>query len=709
MIQVIQAPLENSLLLDGNNTLIKVKSDRGAGYYFRTKIYIDNVLFDEQGWSRIDDEVATKDLLNLYRAYFKPIFLTGIFNGITEQTHLIRKVKIEVSEYKLEDDSLEETVTLPEYFIMYSNKPFSFDDSVSYRLLEENSEVSMMPINGKISIPFYNKGEVDNVTVKIQKQDMTIVDSYTTAPHTDKKVFLFNYDLAAASLSENDLYLKVIFEKAGVKSEKLIKLYHLPSHQVRQLSILSLFGFYKNIYVAGELEAENSYKYEDYTDAQGQDVMYEVNSETEFSLNTGNLLSNEKDIVHQICTSLDIRFFFEENFLKVISKTAKNLFFRSKKHLYNTELKLKSKAKPWIDNLLEVNLSIMNSFEISVTENVLTPIDKAFILSHFSGGTPVKIRFKELGQGELKIVTTTGDVVMVENDEYVLADVLGFSYNSGDIPLASGSVHTSVKISINDGFWSNFGTMGITIIEEEAVPPLETPQVNYNDIQILRDSSGNGTHTIVAGFFQNYIFHFTDPDHPYTVLWEIVGTPTGVTLVNETTAYPTINTTSASPDSFQIKVTATCENGFDDQIVNVNQFDETIKLERTYFSKYFTSGGGWLSGTQIVDSAYKIINGVPGTTIDIVYSANWVFGNPNYVIGVDYGLSSQFLLPYHGGYSVTKTFNSSGEIIIPIVKLYSHTGLILNTYWDNVSATIHISNNASGMIDIANSQFSLRS
>lgn len=706
MIQVIQAPLENSLLLDGNNTLIKVKSDRGAGYYFRTKIYIDNVLFDEQGWSRIDDEVATKDLLNLYRAYFNPIFLTGIFNGITEQAHLKRKVKIEVSEYNLTDDSLEETVTLPEYFIMYSNRPYAFDDSVSFRLLEENAEVSLMPRNGKIAIPFYNKGEVDNVTVKIQKQDMSIIETYTTAPHTDKKVFLFTYDLESASLSENDLYLKVVFEKGEVKSEKLIKLYHLPSHQVRQLSILSLFGFYKNVYVAGELEAENSYKYEDYTDAQGQDVMYEVNTETEFSLHTGNLLTNEKDITNQICTSLDIRFFFEDNFLKVISRTAKNLYFRSKKHLYNTELKLKSKAKPWIDNLLEVNLSIMNSFKITVTENVTTPIEKAFILSHFSGGTPTKIKFKELGQGELKIITASGDMVMVENDEYVLADVLGFSYNSGDIPLGSGSIETLVKISIFDGFWSNFGEMGITIIEEDAVPPLETPQPYYNNIQILRNSSGIGTHTIAAAFFQNYIAHFPDPTHPYTILWEIVGSVTGVTLVNETTAYPTINTTAASPNSFQIKVTATCENGSGEQIVNIDQFSQAIKLQRTYFSAYFLQGGGWLSGTQIVDSAYKIINGTPGTTIDVTYSANWVFANPNYTIGIDYGLPSQVLFPYHGAYTVPLTFNSAGEIIIPIVKVYGFTQLDVS-FWNNVSANISISNNSSGMIDPDDQQFSL--
>jgi len=51
MISVINFPPENRYLLDGNNTPITVTSDNVNGY-FRAKIYIDDVLFDEQGWSR---------------------------------------------------------------------------------------------------------------------------------------------------------------------------------------------------------------------------------------------------------------------------------------------------------------------------------------------------------------------------------------------------------------------------------------------------------------------------------------------------------------------------------------------------------------------------------------------------------------------------------------------------------------------------------
>src|SRR5690554_3944409 len=124
MIQIIQSPFQDSVLLDGNNTRIIVSSDRGADYYFRAKIYINGELHDEQGWSKIDDNIARKDLMNLYHSYFTPEFHDEIFNGITEQVHLIRKVKIEISEYKILNDELMETITLPEFSIIYSDKPF---------------------------------------------------------------------------------------------------------------------------------------------------------------------------------------------------------------------------------------------------------------------------------------------------------------------------------------------------------------------------------------------------------------------------------------------------------------------------------------------------------------------------------------------------------------------------------------------------------
>ena len=65
MIQIINTPAENRVLLDANNTEISIQSTNGAGFYFRALIYVDDLLFDEQGWSREDAYTAKKDLVKL--------------------------------------------------------------------------------------------------------------------------------------------------------------------------------------------------------------------------------------------------------------------------------------------------------------------------------------------------------------------------------------------------------------------------------------------------------------------------------------------------------------------------------------------------------------------------------------------------------------------------------------------------------------------
>ena len=67
MIQAIQTPFPGNVLLDGNNTTIVVQSSNsGTAFYFRAEIYIDNVLFDTQSWSRKDNFIAEKNLRYLY-------------------------------------------------------------------------------------------------------------------------------------------------------------------------------------------------------------------------------------------------------------------------------------------------------------------------------------------------------------------------------------------------------------------------------------------------------------------------------------------------------------------------------------------------------------------------------------------------------------------------------------------------------------------
>lgn len=698
MIQIIQSPFQDSVLLDGNNTRIIVSSDRGADYYFRAKIYINGELHDEQGWSKIDDNIARKDLMNLYHSYFTPEFHDEIFNGITEQVHLIRKVKIEISEYKILNDELMETITLPEFSIIYSDKPFHFDHNQTFVILSEYQSVLNMPNQGKIVIPFYNIGENDNVIIDVIKQDGTITNTYTMPQYEGKKIFLFTFNLANITLTNLDRFLKVRFRKGTLVFEQLIKLFYLPNFQnINEIAFRTLFGFYQFSYFDGELELENSYNSNQYQNEQGQEITAEVTTTGSFTISSGQLLQNENPIIDQICSSLDVKLKYDNKWLDVSGKTQKNLITRSKKHIYTTDLKFSRKKDGWIDNLLAVDIPIMNNFSITVDELVLTPIAKNFVLSHYTGTNHQKIKFKNLGSGLLSLDTASGSIPVVEDEEYDLTDILGFSYISDDLIIIDDSTTTTFEIAVkNDTIWSNYGIMTVIIMKVEE-PPEHYPIPIYSDIQILRNSSGIGTHTIVAEWFNNYITH-SDNSHSYTVAWTLVGAVPGVTLVNADTAYPTINTTSASPDNFQIQVAATCVGGTGTLILNVKQFSESIKLVKIYDQTGGSTNETW-SSPLYRDVIGKITGGTPGETIKIIYAANWHLISNNYVVIVDYGLTSQYSFPYSGAYSVVKTFNSMGEVVIPTVRIQGGFG---NFSGHNINFSMTITEASAGMIDPEN-------
>lgn len=344
MIQVQNFPTQNSVLLDGNKTEITVTSSNGVGFYFRAKIYINDAFFDEQGWSRKDNFTAVKDLLYLYKAYFTPQFLGSFTNGLVEKTDLKRKVSIVIEERKILDDSLEATVILPDFYILYNIKSAQFDGSDKVALLGLSAPVMRLPKNGKILIPFYANASNETVKVTIKDDKNNTVNSQLVASFSGKKVFQYTLDLNSVTLASKILFLSAKIEVGSTLLEKTYTIIQLPSYDVKEIVFQNNFGFYIPVYFDGDFEDVLGYKVNSYEQLDNSMAVFAVDEDETYTINTGALNIQEKNIVQEVATSIDCFFMNNGSYLNVIPAIKKATNLKSRLNNYGQDLQFTIKS-----------------------------------------------------------------------------------------------------------------------------------------------------------------------------------------------------------------------------------------------------------------------------------------------------------------------------------------------------------------------------
>jgi len=356
MIQVINFPPENRYLLDGNNTQITVTSDNATGY-FRAKIYIDDVLFDEQGWSRKDDFTATKDLLYLYNAYFKPYFLGTFTTGLLEQLDFKKKVSIIIEELDIDTDAVLESVTLPDFYLMYNVKSELFNDSDKLYIFGLKSEHTNMKKDGNIVIPFYANAETEDVKVTIYDDLDNILHTQTIEDVAGKKVYIYTLKLSEVTVISSVLYLRAKIEVGTTITEKFYNVLRLPNYEVKEVVFQNNFGYYIPAYFDGDFEDVSGLKVQSYERYDTSTAVYAVEEDGTYTINTGGLSIREKEIVKEVANSIDCYFNNNGNYVRVNTATKKATNLKSRLNIYSEDLVFTFKAGLPFSNL-NVNGSI---------------------------------------------------------------------------------------------------------------------------------------------------------------------------------------------------------------------------------------------------------------------------------------------------------------------------------------------------------------
>jgi hypothetical protein len=384
MIQVINFPTANTYLLDGNSTPITVTSNNANGY-FRAKINIDDAPFDEQGWSRKDDFTATKDLLYLLNAYFRPYFLGQFTTGLLEQTNFKKKTSIIIEERNINTDAILGNVTLPDFYLLYNVKSAVFNDLDKLYIFGLKSSQINMKSDGVIVIPFYVNANSENVKVTIYDDLDNIIHFQGVNNVTGKKVYIYTLKLSETPLVSSILYLKAKITVGTTKFEKIYTILRLPSYEVKEVVYQNNFGFYIPAYFDGDFEDTSGYKVESYERNDTSTAVYAVKENGSYTINTGNLSIMHKDIVNEIANSIDCYFNNDGKYLRVNTETKKSTNLKSRLNNYAQDLVFSfSAGLPFLN--LNINGS-MNGQEFLIP--ILTAVAINFIQEEENGGVPI--------------------------------------------------------------------------------------------------------------------------------------------------------------------------------------------------------------------------------------------------------------------------------------------------------------------------------
>lgn len=375
MITVVNFPPENRVLLDGNNTPITVTSTNGFGFYFRASIFIDDQLFDEQGWSRKDNFTATKDLMYLFNAYFKPFFIADFETGLFLQQNFKKKVKIVISERLILDDSEVVSITLPEFFIMYNVKSTVFNDTNKIQLFGLNAERYRMKRNGIIVIPFYANAENETVSVTVYDDLDNILHTQEVQNLSGKNVFVYNLKLSEITVLSTSLFLKVVINVGIFSLKKIYNLINLPNYDVQEIVYQNNFGFYIPAYFDGDFEDASNLKPQSYERYDKSNSVYAVDEDGVYTINTGSLTILEKEVIKEIGNSIDCYYNKSGKYLQVNTALKKATNLKSRQNIYSEDLQFTFKV-----GLSFMNLNVNGSVSAEGEETpVLTLLNLTFL------------------------------------------------------------------------------------------------------------------------------------------------------------------------------------------------------------------------------------------------------------------------------------------------------------------------------------------
>ena len=162
MIDIIQAPAQDRVIADGNDTVLTVRSNFGPTSYIQFEVFVNDASVPFKTSTAAKDAVgkASLKLTRFYDDYFTNSFDTDLATGFKLLSGLKIKVSIKVTEKIIANDIVVSSITLPTFYSIKSALPMGgFTDNV-FSLLDTPVREIASPKNGALKFPFFSKKKI---------------------------------------------------------------------------------------------------------------------------------------------------------------------------------------------------------------------------------------------------------------------------------------------------------------------------------------------------------------------------------------------------------------------------------------------------------------------------------------------------------------------------------------------------------------------
>ena len=334
MITVFQSPTLNSVLPDGNDNVVIVQTNSGTGYYMRMEVAINDVLFSTRSISIDANGYARFNFKKFYDDYFVNSFSVPNTSGFFQKPGLIAKVTVTFKEYDLEDDSLNATLDLDDFYIIKATKGVSGPLATKGFYFNEIK----VTVDALVCIPVYIQQGFPSVQVTDDDNNELWSDDSAVFPTNSPGQCVIK--LSDISIPANTRRLKVNL-KHNSTTFKVVYIYLLRDthYPVKRIYYKSDEGIYATAYLSGKMEDERSLSPESYIDNDNKEVTYEVNEEANFTIEAGYRYAAGSDIIRAIALSTDVRLLHQSSYKRVTSQTKKILVKADNQFVYEDTLK----------------------------------------------------------------------------------------------------------------------------------------------------------------------------------------------------------------------------------------------------------------------------------------------------------------------------------------------------------------------------------
>lgn len=609
MIQLIRYIQADRTIALSNDTYFEARSTAGANHYIQADIYIDNIFYKSQIWSKSDEFTAVKNLVDIYRNDFINEFAAHTSSGLIVKDNLRKKVDIKLVETNIATSTSTDAVDLPSFYIIAADRPVSFIDTIPMQLLDNQIDTIVASPDDVAVFSLWLQNDND-ITIDILSPNSLVLSTTTYSNAVADNIHELVVRLTDATDIETYDYVRIrITDTSTNKIERTIRLIKNDLYDGNVIYTRNIHRQYIPYRIMGELKVDHELRHEIYKDSLNKERNYSYTDTVTLSTQSGVHSVLEKETIAYLAKSIGAYIYLDGKWMSVANETSKYNRYQDKKYVFTDALTYR------FNNILDqdndhtlANLAATQNLVFTGDENTIITMDNNTLSSAILPAAPVgdTIIFDSLpAVGQIFAVTggIASFITVIAGVEYDFTAYTEFIYVTPVDQHGNNLASCSYRLIVNSSSTTP-GTITFNVIEATAtnLPPSAAFPVSTAVIPV--DSLGDSVAPITQ-FIQA-----TDPEAgPLTYLWEETSAGSVTTLTNETTNTVTIAITGGTiGDYVTLRCTVT------DNASNSTQRSISYRLVDAALQIIVTSAAP--SGTQTTHTI-NVIGGSPNATVAV--------------------------------------------------------------------------------------------